>query len=432
MTSLAALGVALLVGAVATAQLRRGALARRLDDVPDHPRQVHARRVPRVGGLGLALGFSAGLAAAAAFGSPPSGAWPAFALAALLLGLVDDLQRPPAALRLALLAAIGLGTWWAGIRLGAVALPGAGPFELGWLDAPATALWVVGVMVAFNFIDGLDGLAVGLAGIAALGGLLLGTPAWVPVWAALLGALAGLLVFNRHPATAFLGDSGSNVLGYLVAAGILVSLRSGDGVFGFPALALLAVPLVDTSCTLLRRALLREGMFLSERGHIHHRRLDAGLPHGAAVVRLWLWGVPFVGLALAAAWFPPLALPLTLAAALGALGLVHAAGCLRPSDLRALAERGRANQARDERFAATCSELAARPGLGLGEAAAALVDSGAVQGARLSTPGGDFSWGESGGLEATFGPLTLCWAGRTSGPTGRERAAVASLLAGRG
>jgi UDP-GlcNAc:undecaprenyl-phosphate GlcNAc-1-phosphate transferase len=203
----------------------------------------------------------------------------------MLMGRADD--RRPIGWRPRLGVQVGLAAVLAasGVR---VTLFGLGPVVGGVV----TVLWVVGLTNAFNFLDNMDGLAAGVGLVAAL--LFVGAQAqvgglFVPaVLLGLVGALAGFLVHNRYPARLFMGDSGSNFLGFLLGATTVAGTyyRYGPGDSPYSVLApvlVMAVPLYDTTSVVLIR--LREGRspFLGDRRHFSHRLVDRGLTPRQAV-----------------------------------------------------------------------------------------------------------------------------------------------------
>ncbi|MCR9295047.1 MAG: hypothetical protein NXI32_20200 [bacterium] len=260
--------------------------------------------VPRIGGVAILLGVLVGVVAALSY-SWVNDAFPerealtqllallAGASAITLVGLVDDVRGVSSkvkALSLAgsALVSYGSASWWIEPWQ-----PAGGIDAIKWIDAGFFMLWVVVVAVAINFIDGLDGLAGGLVLLATvvLAVPVLSAGAFVPglVAASLMGALAGFLVFNRHPASVFMGDSGSMLIGVLIASLMLISRQSVGTMQAMvlPSLAL-SVPLMDGAYTFFRRHFeLGRSVFSAERGHIHHRLLDCGFSHPQAVSILY-------------------------------------------------------------------------------------------------------------------------------------------------
>jgi ABC-type multidrug transport system fused ATPase/permease subunit len=157
---------------------------------------------------------------------------------------------------------------------------------------PITIIWLVGVTVAMNFIDGLDGLAAGIAAIAAgtlaIGASHTGQVATTVLALAVLGSISGFLPYNFNPAKVFMGDAGSMFLGFVVAScSVLEETKRHSPSMLLPALAL-CIPIVDAAFTLVRRRVLqRRSIFSAERGHIHHRLLDLGFSHRRAVLVLY-------------------------------------------------------------------------------------------------------------------------------------------------
>jgi len=279
--------VAALLVAVCGASLGRWARGGPLADADESPDQrVHEGSLPRVGGLAVCLAFFA-------CAGPAGGLAPAHipALGALALGLHDDLRRTDARARLTMLLGLAVAAWALGARVETLVVPGMGEVALGLLGPGVTVLWIVGVVVAFDFLDGLDGLAGGVAAIAAAAlvatAAVLDEPPRAAAAAVLLGALLGFLLHNRHPARIQLGDAGSNLVGFLVAVIALGGVKTGTGSHALVAAGLaLGVPILDAATTVIRR--LKSGaLFTSERGHLHHRLLDRGHGHAGAVRTLW-------------------------------------------------------------------------------------------------------------------------------------------------
>ena len=284
------------------------ALARRwgLVDLPN-ARKVHAAPTPRVGGAAIALatvgGAGLALAVAWAYGAAVGQGRELIALltaSAVVfgVGLADDLLDVPSKFKLLALLAASAALCGGGVVIDALIYnSGATVWPLGYAAWPVTMLWVVGVTVSLNFMDGLDGLAGGIGAIASAvlaAALVAAGQADLAACAlALCGALLGFLWFNAHPARVFMGDGGSMFVGFALA-GLCVAASGRPGVGAttglvLPALAL-GVPISDTALTLVRRSVLqRRSMFSAEDGHLHHRLLNIGLGQKHAV---WLiWGV---------------------------------------------------------------------------------------------------------------------------------------------
>ena len=163
---------------------------------------------------------------------------------------------------------------------------------LGWLSLPLTVFWFLLVLNALNLIDGLDGLASGITLFVALTLLIVwDSPSNLIVamaLAALAGASLGFLRYNFHPASIFLGDSGSYFLGYnLAALSILGSLKSEAAVAILIPIVALGVPVIDALWSPVRRFILGQRIFTPDRDHIHHRLLKLGYTHRRAVLLLY-------------------------------------------------------------------------------------------------------------------------------------------------
>jgi len=282
-----------------------GLVARRLGmlDVPGG-RRAHPRPIPRPGGLAIAIAFGLGLPlfwlvdriAGGPFLIPEEVRSPRFtltAIAALLgmgIGLVDDIFELRARWQLLGLSIVAAVIVIAGIHIDFVNDPFSD--RLLELTVPVAVLftmfWIVGMNVALNFIDGLDGLAAGVAAIAALtlGGLALLPQVSEPFVAwmgfTLAGAIAGFLLFNFHPARLFLGTTGVAFVGTMLA---VLSIFGTAKVAA--ALLVLGVPIIDTFYVLVRRLASGRPLYAPDRGHFHHRLLDVGLTHQQAVLLIY-------------------------------------------------------------------------------------------------------------------------------------------------
>ncbi len=260
-----------------------------LIDRPDGDRKRHSDEIPRLGGVGVILAYviALGFVSIAPYRNVnidvDAGKATALALmpAALIVfgtGLADDIWslKPWHKLLFEILAA-GLA-YKAGF--GVYALRG---HELSpWISAPVTVLWLVGCTNALNLIDGIDGLAAGVGVFATLtsfvAALIHGSLDLAFVTAPLVGALLGFLRYNFNPASIFLGDSGSLLIGFLLGCfGMLWGQKSATAIGMTAPLIALAIPFLDTGLAITRRYLRAQPIFGADRSHIHHRLLDQGL-----------------------------------------------------------------------------------------------------------------------------------------------------------
>lgn len=292
----ASLVLALAVGYLLTPVV--GRLAGKLGalDIPD-TRKLHTQPVPRLGGLAVYFAFLAGLLA---FGPGGREIWGLVVGASLIvvLGTLDDIYDLPAKVKLAGQVAAAAAVIPFGLQVEFVTNPlNGGLIHLGWLGIPVTVFWLVAVTNALNLIDGLDGLATGTAVIAAA---TLAAVAWTEgqtaavALALIVGAAAlGFLRHNFYPAKIFLGDSGSMLLGFVLAATAVIGLtKSATALSLIIPILILGIPLFDTTFAVVRRCYRRRPIFNPDRGHLHHRLLDAGLTHRRAV--LVVYGVDTV------------------------------------------------------------------------------------------------------------------------------------------
>lgn len=294
---LVALGVVALVTPVVLAWSRRLGLY----DQPDADRKIHVRPIPRTGGLAIALGLAVPFIGLAFWGNDFTSALRqdeerlvAFLggfVAILGLGVYDDLRGVGAWGKLSVQLLVGLLLWTSELRVDSLSIFDH-HIQLGLWSLPLTMLWVAGFVNAMNLIDGLDGLAAGVAffASASLFGIALidGSPFLALMGAVTGGAALGFLLFNFSPAMIFMGDSGSMIFGYVFAVAGLwsASKRASAFALGLPLVAL-GIPLADTAVAFLRRALSGRSPFHADRGHIHHRLIDLGLTHRQAVLLIY-------------------------------------------------------------------------------------------------------------------------------------------------
>lgn len=280
-------------------------------------RRLHARPIPRPGGLAIFLAFGLTIAAfwvidavlGTAYAIPEEVRSPRFRLVVLAavigvaFGFLDDLLELRARWQLLGQAVIAVVVITAGVRVEFIANPldPFRPLELGILALPFTIFWVAGMINAINFIDGLDGLAAGVCAISAVFlGLIALTPAVNEPFVAwleftLAGALVGFLAFNFHPARLFLGTTGVTFIGTVLATLTIFGTAKVAA-----ALLVLGVPIIDTFYVIARRALAGRPPFAPDRGHFHHRLLDVGVSHRDAVLLIYAITMAFGVIALLA------------------------------------------------------------------------------------------------------------------------------------
>jgi len=199
-----------------------------------------------------------------------------------LLGLLDDIHHLRALYKLLAQIAIATGAYSLGLQIHAINFSVLGTLNLGDFSLPFTVLWIVGIINAINFIDGVDGLCSSVVICSFLGILCLaifsGADTGAIICFAMIGATLGFLVFNSPPASIFLGDSGAYFLGFMIAAlPIFISSKSASpGLFHVAFIIFLIIPFIDTSLAIYRRLIMSVPLSTPDRGHLHHRLLDKG------------------------------------------------------------------------------------------------------------------------------------------------------------
>ncbi len=282
--------------------VRKLALKLKVIDHPDEQRHLHKNPTPLLGGVAIFLSFwaivlflifnpvygieriSNGLTAALISG-----------IIILLVGIADDLRPLPAKVRLLfvvfaiLFVAVHTAPW-----LTKITNPLGGYFALGKIvSGTLIFFWLMGTTYTVKILDGLDGLATGVAAIGAFIILLLASvtkfyqPNVALVAAVFLAACLGFLIFNFYPAKIFLGESGSMFIGFML--GVLAVISGGKIA---TALLVMAIPILDLARVAYVRIKRKQSVFTGDREHLHFRLLDAGFSHRQAV--LFLYGLAFL------------------------------------------------------------------------------------------------------------------------------------------
>jgi UDP-GlcNAc:undecaprenyl-phosphate GlcNAc-1-phosphate transferase len=314
------------------------AVARKLGalDLPGG-RKVHDKPIPRLGGFSIFITFNLVLIIASQidffffrenFLKEINFAWLIVASAIVLgMGAVDDFKKMPPSVKFFFQIIAGLIVALTSVKIQVVTLP-FGAINLGIWSIPVTILWVVAITNAINLLDGLDGLAAGTSFIICLamfGISLLNQNIGIALTSIILaGSILGFLRYNFHPASIFLGDSGSYFLGFILSVLPLLGGLKGPTtlVILIPILAL-GLPIIDTALSMVRRLLkslhIMEvdqdknlvkfffikgfSMFKADRGHIHHRLLEMGFTQRKAVVFLYVISLILGGLAFSSVYF---------------------------------------------------------------------------------------------------------------------------------
>ena len=303
-----------------------------LVDVPGG-RKSHSGEVPVIGGIAMFMGLMAAVLAVDV-ASPREAALMVAAALMVIVGVMDDrFDLAPYARLLAHIAAAVTLVLASGHNVESLGnLLGFGDIGLGPFDLIFTVVAAIALINGFNMLDGLDGLAGGVALVALmglsfyfLGGQ--GGAAALVVSLGLVGSIVAFLIFNlparfNRPFLAFMGDAGSTMLGFVLAALALLAVQPrGAGLPPVVVLWLLPVPILELFTSTIRRAVTGLSPMKADRGHFHHRLLDAGFSVRAvfvlylavsvisAVIGIWLWKAGasepvlfYVFLALSAVW----------------------------------------------------------------------------------------------------------------------------------
>ena len=301
----------LLAGLVALGATPLAARLARAVGAVDQPRErgLSERSTPSLGGLGILVGvLAAGLAFLDLDAQTRAILVGAVAIAAI--GAVDDATDLPPGLKLLGQVAVALLPVAFDVRVENVTLPFIGAAYFGPLwGGGLTVLGMVAVMNIVNFTDGVDGLAAGVCTIAALTFAVIAlslfrTDAGV-LSAIVAGASIGFLWHNWHPASVFMGDSGANLLGFLLACVAVQGVLKTAAVVAlvFP-LVILAVPILDTGFVVAKRIKYRRPVYSADRWHFHHRFANIGFSQRRTVVYLYGWTLALAALALALRFVP--------------------------------------------------------------------------------------------------------------------------------
>ncbi len=287
-----------------------GGMARLLG-VVDNPggRRINRRPIPRLGGLGMFLGFLVPSLAFLDLTREMRGILLGAAVATTV-GAIDDFRGLPWLPKLAGQAAAAAIPTAFGVWVDHFTLPFVGVHTLSpWVGIPLTVVWILAIMNMVNFLDGLDGLAAGVCGIAggtfSVVALSLGKVGPAVVSAAICGVCIGFLRHNFYPARIFMGDSGAMLLGFVLAAVSVQGLlkTAATVALAFPLLVL-AVPILDTSFVVLKRLKHGQPIYAADRSHFHHRFLNIGFSQRRAAVTIWAWVAVLAAAALATRFIP--------------------------------------------------------------------------------------------------------------------------------
>lgn len=282
-------------------------------DAPNH-RKVHARIMPRLGGLAIYFAFLIGyifLKVTTGFQTEYGTAILIAATIIVITGVVDDMREISAkAKMLGQFIAALIVVFVGGIQIEVINLPFGGTIDFGILGIPLTILWIVGITNAINLIDGLDGLAAGVSTIAcitlAVMAMIMGNGFVIAMASILAAASLGFLVFNFHPAKIFMGDTGALFLGFMISVIALLGFKNVTIISFIIPIIMLGVPISDTFFAIVRR--LRTGKKWSDpdKSHLHHCLLNKGFTHRQTVLLIYgiaaMFGLAAIIFSMAKLW----------------------------------------------------------------------------------------------------------------------------------
>ncbi|WP_152656819.1 glycosyltransferase family 4 protein [Oceanobacillus sp. CFH 90083] len=265
-------------------------------DKPNH-RKIHQNVTPRLGGLAIFAGALLGML----YLQPRHIFIDEILIGSLIIlitGALDDKYtiRPLIKLSGQIVAASLL--IYAGLVIERITIPLLGVVELGFLGPILTFFWIIGITNAINLIDGLDGLATGVTTIAMISIFAMAIVDTQVLVAYLcitfIGANIGFLYHNFYPAKIYMGDTGSNLLGYIIAIISILGLFKNITFFSFIIpIVILAVPIFDTLVAMIRRLYNKESIMTADRRHIHYQLIDSGYSHRKTVVIIYLFSALF-------------------------------------------------------------------------------------------------------------------------------------------
>lgn len=288
---LIALAVAAAVSFLTTPMVKSLAYKVGAIDIPKDERRMHKEPIPRLGGLAIFFSFLLTVLVFADIDRQIRGILLGSVII-VVLGVLDDILTLRALPKLIVQVAAAACAVHHGCVIQFFSNPNvfsdATYINLGWLSAPVTIIWIVAITNAVNFIDGLDGLAVGVSAISTASliviALLVQEINIAVILIALFGACLGFIPYNMNPAKIFMGDNGSTFLGYILATLSVTGLFKLYAIISFAVpFLILGLPIFDICFAFLRRIAKGQNPMTADRGHVHHRLIDMGFSQKQAV-----------------------------------------------------------------------------------------------------------------------------------------------------
>lgn len=264
-------------------------------DIPKDARRIHNKPMPLMGGLAIYISFLCCTLFFLKLDRQVVGIIVGGTMI-LIMGIVDDMLQLKAVPKLMVQIIAALVLIYFGVTVKSISIPfivGDGSVYIRYLGIPLTVLWIVGITNAINLIDGLDGLACGICLISALTlfGVSIISARYTSVYLTIIlaGACLGFLPFNFNPARIFIGDTGSQFLGFILAAiSLQGAIKSVAAVAVAVPILALGLPIYDTLFAIIRRKMNKRPIMEADRGHLHHRLLDIGMSQKQVVLTMYL------------------------------------------------------------------------------------------------------------------------------------------------
>lgn len=285
---------AALMSFIATPIVRKLAFKIGAVDVPKDDRRVHKKAMPLMGGLAI---FAAVIISVLIFLPLDKTTFSILIGGTLIVisGIIDDLKDMSPKVKLLFQISAGVVLILGGIKVDFITNPftsNSSLLYLRWLAIPITLFWVVGITNTLNLIDGLDGLAAGVAMISSLSLMLVASKfgyTEITILSAIVaGSCLGFLPFNFNPAKIFMGDTGALFLGFMLAAiSIEGVMKSVATIAVIVPILILGVPIFDTTFAIFRRLLNGQSVMAADKGHLHHRLLNKGFSQKKTVLILY-------------------------------------------------------------------------------------------------------------------------------------------------
>nr|WP_244990867.1 MraY family glycosyltransferase [Brochothrix thermosphacta] len=282
--------VVFLASVISTPLVRKFAFAIGAVDVPND-RRVNKKAMPTLGGLAIILSFLIGFVILPV---DLSSFWPILvgAFVVTLVGVLDDRFELTAGMKLfGQFLAASVVVFGGNLMINYLTLPLIGQINFGWFAGPFTIIWIIAIMNAINLVDGLDGLAGGISSIVLIS---IAAMAYVlndfivfPLAMVLVAAILGFLIYNFHPASIFMGDTGALFLGYMIGVLSVMGFKNVTFISLIIPIMILGVPFSDTFFAIVRRLAQKKSISEADHSHLHHRLLALGFTHRQTVILIY-------------------------------------------------------------------------------------------------------------------------------------------------